>query len=309
LRAALGGSEAEWVLHAGLQDVDLLLPALGMRQPPKIFDTQVAWGLLGPEASVGLSYLTYRVLNIKTSKPHQADDWVRRPLPESQLRYAAGDIKHLPEIHTELKQRADALQRYQTILQASYDSVRPPPEPPDPLSLAGFRNAWQLDEASQAGLLRLIHWYNGLAPHDKRRAPDSKTLLAIASRLPRSASDLGRIKGVPRGMSAAERERLVKVLSTPAPDEGFRSIQAPSYATFEEVAFEGWLGWARASVSVTLEVSPDVVLPRRVIKRMQRAHADHGLEAAFECLTGWRKDLLLAPLRKFAEAHPLVGGA
>src|SRR5262249_54911670 len=77
----------EWVLHAGLQDVELLLARFEQKSPPALFDTQVAWGLLGPEASVSLAFLQFRVLGIRSSKGYQADDWLRRPLPRAQLEY------------------------------------------------------------------------------------------------------------------------------------------------------------------------------------------------------------------------------
>src|SRR5690606_36360953 len=140
----------EWVLHAGLQDIELLCERLGIAAPEKVFDTQIAWALLGPEASVSLSYLKFRMLGIRAGKPHQADDWLRRPLPESQLRYAASDIEHLPELRQQLGKRAEPQGRLRAIHHASSEVAKPSQELDSELSLASFRNAWQLNRRTQA---------------------------------------------------------------------------------------------------------------------------------------------------------------
>ena len=116
LAQALGAPDQQWVLHAGQQDVRLLLSRLRMERPPRLFDTQIAWALLGPEHSVSLAYLQYRLLGLRSSKPHQADDWLRRPMSDSQLEYAASDVAHLPALHRELLLRAHAHER-ETIIE------------------------------------------------------------------------------------------------------------------------------------------------------------------------------------------------
>ena len=106
LGAVLCNPHCQWILHAGLQDVELLLEVFQPLSAPALFDTQVVWGLLGPEASVSLAFLQFRVLGIRSSKGYQADDWLRRPLPPAQLEYAASDIAHLPALERHLRKRA-----------------------------------------------------------------------------------------------------------------------------------------------------------------------------------------------------------
>ena len=146
LGAALGRPEVTWITHAGLQDVDLLVPALDIAEPPALFDTQVAWALQGPEPSVSLSYLKFQLLGLRTMKTHQADDWIRRPLPESQLQYAAEDVEHLPEIEKLLKERLAKLDREALVPTICREQLWPKGEPVRPISLDSFRNAWQLGE-------------------------------------------------------------------------------------------------------------------------------------------------------------------
>lgn len=301
LAPVLGHADATWVVHAGLQDVPLVADRLGLRGPPRVFDTQVAWALLGPEWSVSLAYLVYRVLGIRTGKSHQADDWRRRPLPAAQLAYAAGDIEHLPAIHAELEQRATDLGRAAMVIEASAEIVWPEREPPGELSLDTFRNAWQLDRHGQAALRWLASWYNGLDPRERLRAPEPKTLFAIASRLPESGEELARIKGVPRRWAAEQGNRVAGELmraTTTADAADFVPIEPPPYTTFDELLLDGFLAHARAEVCAAVGVAPELALPRRVLDRMKRAIETTGERASgADALTGFRAVLLAETYR------------
>jgi ribonuclease D len=296
LRAALCQGQKEWVLHAASQDVPLLLHWLGLVDPPSLFDTQVAWALLTPEYSVSLAYLNFRVLGVRTAKAHQTDDWRRRPLPSSQLRYAASDIETLPALREELGRRARARTRELIVLAASRDLARPVSETPARLELSSFRNAWQLDPRSQAGLRFIIDWYNGLDPKARAHAPEPKTLLSIANRMPGREADLARIKGVPRRWCSTHGAWFTRELdraSRQATRDDFVAIEPPPYATFEEIRLEAWLQMIRAELCTRLELAPEMALPGRIMRRGLRAIAYSGNPAALlEQLGDWRRQLL-----------------
>ncbi len=301
--------EATWVLHAGMQDVELLSDKLHIPRPQRLLDTQVAWALLGPEAGVSLAYVQYKICGVRSGKGHQADDWVRRPLPDSQLRYAAADVKHLPAIYRDLVERALAKDqnRLSLLYEASREGLQPQREPPPPLRLENFRNAWQLDARGQAALSYLISWYNGLSPAQRKAAPENKALLAIAARLPRSQEALGRIKGVAPGFLRHHGRSVVEGLSAAADaatGESFTPLEPPAYASFEEIRLEAWLHQLRATVCSQLEVAPELALPSRLLKRMQTAYLVEGPRALRESLVGFRKRLLTESIESFCETSP-----
>jgi len=301
-----------WVLHAGQQDVMLLGERLGLRTRPRVFDTQIGWALTSVEHSVSLAYAQFRALGLRGTKAHQADDWVRRPLPASQLAYAAADVEHLPELYRFLTQRASALGRLDLIPLASAESVWSEPAPPTVLALESFRNAWQLDHRGQAALRYLIEWFNALPEREREQAPENKTLLSLASRLPRSVDDLQRIKGVPRSWSRELAQNLVTGLTRAAEAAdatGFAPIDPPAYATKAELRVEGWLAAARAEVCVSLEVAPELALPARILRGLRGHLVSHGTARLSEALDGWRKTLLAAPLAQFALDFPLKSEA
>lgn len=294
--------DAEWVLHAGLSDVELLLERFRKPKPPKLFDTQLAWALLGPEASVSLAYLQYQILGLRTMKTHQADDWLRRPLPEAQLRYAATDIEHLPVIFDALRERLAACGRLELVAELCREMLWPKPELPPPLTLASFRNAWQLHPNNQAALRFLMTWYNELPAWERDRVPQAKTLLSIASRMPRNAQDLLRIKGVPANFNRAHADNIVRGIHRSVrevtPDQ-FVQIDPLPYATFDEIRLDAWLGYIRAEACAEVGISPDLLLPVRLVRDMKERVMQKGArDALLECLDGWRGELLRGPLTK-----------
>lgn len=93
--------DATWIIHAASQDLPCMR-GVGVI-PPRIFDTELAARLLGkPGASLGA--LLFAELGVKLRKAHSADNWSKRPLPESWLVYAALDVDYLLELAEVLRE-------------------------------------------------------------------------------------------------------------------------------------------------------------------------------------------------------------
>ncbi len=298
----------QWVLHAGLTDVRLLLEAFERTQPPRLFDTQLAWALAGPEASVSLAYLKFKLLGQRSMKTHQTDDWMRRPLPLSQMEYAASDISELPKLYEQLAQRLDELGRRQLMDEVCRELLLPQSDPPPKLDLSSFRNAWQLAPKNQAALVFLMEWHNALPERERSRAPVNKTLLAIASRLPKTPKDLLRIKGVPPhygGKTAADLVRGLNTAVKKASAGDFEQLEPPPYATFEEVLLDAWLTSLRAEVCAEVLIAPDLAFPARQLRALkQLALESKNPGVVLQSLAGWRAEVLTRPTEHFMRKHP-----
>ncbi|MDQ6656650.1 MAG: HRDC domain-containing protein [Actinomycetota bacterium] len=92
---------AEWVLHAAGQDLPCLAE-IGIR-PRTLFDTELA-GRLAGLPRVGLGPLVEQMLGLTLQKGHGADDWSKRPLPDSWLVYAALDVEVLVELRDAMEE-------------------------------------------------------------------------------------------------------------------------------------------------------------------------------------------------------------
>ena len=297
LGAAIARPDAEWVLHAGDQDVALLREALKLESTPRLYDTQVAWGLQGPEYPVSLAYLLYRILGIRNAKNEQAGPWAVRPLTPEQLDYAAGDVAHLAELRDWLAKRLGDLGREALVGEVSAETVLR--EAPAPLSLDDFRNAWQLDAPGQAVLQHLIAWWNGLPPAEQRDGPQPRMFLTLAKVIPETGAELAAMRGIffpwAKRHGDAFTGKLVRV-SASASKEGFTPLEPPPYNTFERIRAEGWIRKAAAEVCVELGLAPELAFPDRLTRRMVEAVEEKKTTAAAaELLTGWRERVLRQP--------------
>lgn len=293
LGAVLFRPDVEWVLHAGLQDVELLLELFGQATPPLVFDTQIVWGLMGPEASVSLAFLQFRLLGVRSNKGYQADDWLRRPLPRAQLEYAARDIEHLPELWRVLREKMSKLGREHLIHEVCRELLLPPPPAaPAALTFESFRNAWQLDGAGQNALRALLEWHN--AQPREAAGLQSRTLLAIASRMPGSVKDLSRIKGVSPGFCRSHGAEIIALVARARMSSPAREALEPvDYASFDDMVREARLQLVRAELCAELSIAPELALPMALMRRMyQRAKVEGELSAAARELSGWRRALL-----------------
>jgi len=89
------------ILHDAPQDLGILAKATAA-SPVNIFDTRLAAGFGGFESTCSLQKLLKEVLDIDLPKAETRSNWVKRPLTESQLKYAADDVLHLPELREKL---------------------------------------------------------------------------------------------------------------------------------------------------------------------------------------------------------------
>jgi len=102
--------ERTTVVHAGREEMGFILHALG-RRPARLFDVQVAAGLVDHEYPAGYGALVRRVLNVQTNKGETRTDWRKRPLSQAQLDYALDDVRHLEAVWRTLEDRLERFGR------------------------------------------------------------------------------------------------------------------------------------------------------------------------------------------------------
>jgi ribonuclease D len=64
-----------------------------------IFDTQLANSLLDGDFSIGYQGLVEQEIDIVLNKNETRSNWIRRPLSDSQLKYAALDVEYLIHLY------------------------------------------------------------------------------------------------------------------------------------------------------------------------------------------------------------------
>ncbi len=98
------------VMHAYEEDVEVLELLTGATPDP-VFDTQLAAAFSGYGFSLGYSKLVEILLDVVLDKGATRSDWLRRPLSETQLQYAALDVLYLLPLHEQLTRDMAVLDR------------------------------------------------------------------------------------------------------------------------------------------------------------------------------------------------------
>jgi ribonuclease D len=283
------------VAHAAGQDLDILRRACGAA-PERVFDTQVAAGFLGI-SSPSLGRLVDLVLGISLPKADQLSDWLQRPLPASQLAYAAGDVEHLLALRAamveRLRQRGRldwALEECQQVLPGQRRSVLP-------------EEAWwkvgdvrRLTGRARGVAQEVTAWRERRAAEvdrPRRSVLSDLAVLTIAQRPPRNRQELAKLRGVDerslaRGgaaeiLEAVERGRALAADDLHLPPDAAESKASP-------VAVAVCAGLVR-QIAEQLDFDQGLLATRSDIALLvvgEPSRLDHS----------WRSDLAGGPIRR-----------
>ena len=86
------------VIHSCKEDLEAVF-SWTHRKMVNVFDTQLADSLLGQDYSIGYQGLVEKKLDILLEKNETRSNWIRRPLTDSQLKYASLDVEYLPHLY------------------------------------------------------------------------------------------------------------------------------------------------------------------------------------------------------------------
>ncbi len=98
------------VMHAASGDLAAFVLHFASR-PAGIYDTQLAGGFAGYGGSLSLERLLDASVGVKLQHDEGFTDWQKRPLTETQVEYAADDVKYLLAAADALNARLDELGR------------------------------------------------------------------------------------------------------------------------------------------------------------------------------------------------------
>jgi ribonuclease D len=198
----LESKAVEVVFHDADYDLRLLHQDYGWHVT-NIFDTRVASQLLGIK-SFGLAALLEQFFDVKLDKKHQRADWSMRPLTPDMLAYAAQDTKYLLQLKDHMKSELTRRGRLHWAEEefARLEGTRWEAEQ----SMEGFlrlKGARDLSRRELAVLREVANWRDTVAAQLDRatfRVIGNEALFEIARRAPMNTSELGTIKGMPKGM-------------------------------------------------------------------------------------------------------------
>jgi ribonuclease D len=320
---ALADERHETIVHAGRGDVEFSLTAIG-RPPARLFDVQVAAGLIGIEYPAGYGTLISKLLGKKTKKHETRTDWRRRPLSKRQIQYALDDVYYLPllreKIGTELTRlgRQEWLADEMRLWQAEIER-------------AATQDRWRrvsgnsgLEPRELAVVRELWHWREKEA--ERRDQPVRRVLRddLIVELARRQTADPQRIEAV-RGLERGDlRRRLGEIAARIRRALELADEECPTAVRFERTPKLSVLGQflfaALGSICREAELAPQLVGTPNDIRELiaYRTGLTDSRRDPPKLAVGWRAELvghlfddLLAGRKsiRIADAtseHPLV---
>lgn len=181
------------VLHSCSEDLEVFLFLLDTIPTP-LFDTQFAACLTGLGTTIGYGKLVKDLIGVELDKGESRTDWLKRPLRKTQLDYAANDVLYLYQIYPLLKDKLDALQRFDWVIQESEQlAIKKRSSLPPEYRYLQIKNSWQLQPESLAVLKELAAWrYQKAIKYDTAAnfVVKEVALLEVAKRMPKSVAKL-----------------------------------------------------------------------------------------------------------------------
>ncbi len=277
------------VMHSASEDLDALAPVVpgGLGQ---LFDTQVAAAFCGLGAGIGYQKLVLAIAGVDLPKGETRSDWLRRPLSEQQLEYAAQDVVHLPVLHAELAALL-ATRGYATWHAEDCARMleRARRREPDREPQLGFRGASDWPRERQALLRRLLRWRDATARRIDVPRPwliDDARVLEFAAQPPGDPDSLHeRARGL-RALRSGERAALFEVLHAPLEDDDLAFAPIPPAASPQERRAITALKEIVVARATELDIPEGLLCARRHLETLWLTRA---WPAALE---GWRREIL-----------------
>ena len=275
----LQSKAVEVVFHDADYDLRLLHQDYGWHVT-NIFDTRVASQLLGIK-SFGLAALLDQYFDVKLDKKHQRADWSMRPLTADMLEYAAQDTRYLLQLKDQMQGELERRGRLHWAQEefARLEGTRWEVEE----SMEGFlrlKGARDLSRRELAVLREIANWRDTVAAQLDRatfRVMGNEALFEIARRAPKNTTELGAIKGMPKGMIERAGADIISAIR--------RGMEAPEAELPKFPKGQRWnkdrdfddkvarLKLVRDAAATRLDLDPGVLCSRERLENVARSGA------------------------------------
>jgi ribonuclease D len=305
--AALTAPEREVIAFAARQEMLFCLRFAG-RLPGRLFDPQLAAGLVAYPYPTSYGNLVQQALGERVEGGETLTDWRQRPLSRQQLTYAAEDVRHLLPLRERLLARADEMQRrawfdaeferQATQIQTQRD------EPWRRMSgLSGF-NRRELAIVRELWTWRDAEARAGNVP--SRRVLSDDLLVVIARRAPKTTAELFSLRGLDRPALRRAGRELVGAVQTAQtlPEAELPSIGKRDPA---QVGILSSLASILANgLAAQHQVNPQLLATSADIQDFVRWEMNDRQGAPPPLLEGWRGEILGQELQALFEGRRAV---
>jgi ribonuclease D len=255
---------------------------------------------------MGYGNFVNEMLGLTLDKAHSRTDWSHRPLGDSQLSYAADDVRYLAEIYPTMRKRLGELGRLDWLNSEFAEYENPGRYQNDPA------DAWQrlrgLDKLRPRALAiiqLLAEWREQTAQHKdlpRNWIVRDDALIDIARLAPDSTAKLAKIRNLQPKTLERYGQNFVRLVEEarqrePRPLRGWKRRSKPSA---QEEALADLLHAQLRLLADKHQINSSVLASRKNLLDLVRGDRDVAV------LHGWRREMVGAELLAICEGQRLV---
>ena len=296
--ALLSNPKVLKILHSCSEDLLVFLQEFDQLPRPMI-DTQIMARFLGLGASAGLAKLAQQYLNIEIDKGATRTNWIKRPLSDIQLQYAAGDVWYLLPLYHILEKELAKTPWEQAVrddCELALSKTHKLQERDSEKAYLDIPNAWKLNPLELSRLRILAQWRQNVGIERDLALSyivKSDNLWKVAKNNPRNTSEM-----LEMGLTENEvRVRGKKILQLLAQARRISSNDYPKpiERISEDPRYKKTILLLQEKVnSLTPEgLSPEIIASKRTLEELIKWvwKYDCSQGKLPELLIGWRKPI------------------
>lgn len=296
--ALLSNSKVLKILHSCSEDLLVFLQEFDQLPHPMI-DTQIMARFIGLGTSAGLAKLAQQYLNVEIDKGATRTNWIKRPLSDIQLQYAAGDVWYLLPLYHILEKELAKTPWEQAVrddCELALSKTHKLQERDSEKAYLDIPNAWKLNPLELSRLRILAQWRQNVGIERDLALSyivKSDNLWKVAKNNPRNTSEM-----LEMGLSENEvRVRGKKILQLLAQARRVSSNDYPKpiERISEDPRYKKTIRLLQEKVnSLTPEgLTPEIVASKRTLEELIKWvwKYDCSQGKLPELLIGWRKPI------------------
>ena len=289
------------IFHACSQDVEILYHETGV-VPSPIFDTQIAAAVLGKTQQASYSSLVSQYCDVNLPKKDSFTDWSRRPLSDSQIHYAADDVKYLPQIYYEMLAQLKRKNRLSWLEETFADLSKKEKYEIDPrVRYKKLKRVNQLNARQQAAAREFAAWRELQAQRlniPRKWVVSDEQIVEACRREARTLDELYMVRGMKESLKTSDARKVLAALiaGLDCPQSELPDVRPKSK---NESNVDVILDVMNALVRMRArehEIAPQTLAPQAELLKLARGHYDDS-----ELMQGWRYTLVGKDLRTLLE--------
>ena len=296
--ALLSNPKVLKILHSCSEDLLVFLQKFDQLPRPMI-DTQIMARFLGLGTSAGLAKLAQQYLNVEIDKGATRTNWIKRPLSDIQLQYAAGDVWYLLPLYHILEKELAKTPWEQAVrddCELALSKTHKLQERDSEKAYLDIPNVWKLNPLELSRLRILAQWRQNVGIERDLALSyivKSDNLWKVAKNNPRNTSEM-----LEMGLTENEvRVRGKKILQLLAQARHISSNDYPKpiERISEDPRYKKTIRLLQEKVNSLMPegLTPEIVASKRTLEELIKWvwKYDCSQDKLPELLIGWRKPI------------------